>query len=94
MSYQLEVIASATREIRALPARIRAQAIPLIDSLIVNPRPSRSKELRGKPNIYRVWLAGRWRIVYRIDDERQLISILRVRLKDDIDYASVEPTQE
>jgi mRNA-degrading endonuclease RelE of RelBE toxin-antitoxin system len=53
------------------------------------PRPTRAKELRGKPDIYRIWLAGKWRIVYAIDDDLQLVLILRVRLKDNIDYESL-----
>jgi mRNA-degrading endonuclease RelE of RelBE toxin-antitoxin system len=56
-------------------------------------RGRRAKELQGKLGIYRLWLAGRWRIVYLIDDESQLISILRVRRKERIDYQSLEPPE-
>ena len=54
-----------------------------------NPKPSRVKELRGKPDIFRIWLAGRWRIAYQVDDAQQVVVILRVRLKEDIDYDSL-----
>jgi mRNA-degrading endonuclease RelE of RelBE toxin-antitoxin system len=80
----------AKEEIRDLPGYVRAQARQLINELAKNPRPPRAKELRGKPNIYRIWLAGRWRIAYEIDDAARLIRILRVRSKEQIDYASIE----
>jgi len=47
------------------------------------------QKLCGKPGTYRIWLAGRWRIVYQIDDDQQVVVILRVRLKEDIDYESL-----
>jgi mRNA-degrading endonuclease RelE of RelBE toxin-antitoxin system len=72
---------------------VRAQAEALIDALADDPRPVRAKELQGKPGIYRLWLAGRWRIVYEIDEDSQVISILRVRRKERIDYPSLGPPE-
>lgn len=86
MSYRVEVAPSVRQELRQLPGSVRAQAVRLIDALADDPRPVRAKELRGKPQVYRIWLAGRWRIAYHIDDDRRLLHILRVRRKDDIDY--------
>jgi mRNA-degrading endonuclease RelE of RelBE toxin-antitoxin system len=86
VSYRIEIVPSAEQEIRALPAYVRAQARQLVPTLARNPRPSRSQELRGRPGIYRIWLAGRWRVVYQVDDSQQVVTILRVRLKEDIDY--------
>lgn len=86
MNYQIEISSEARKEIKNLKGYVRAQAYQLIDQLGKNPRPSRAQELRGKPNIYRIWLAARWRIAYKIDDSLKLIRILRVRLKEHIDY--------
>ena len=86
MSYQIEILPSVYREIKGLPGYVRSQSYQLIDQLAQNPRPSRAAELRGKPGIYRIWLAGRWRIVYQIDDELKRVRILRVRRKEQIDY--------
>jgi len=58
----------------------------LLHAISENPRLSRAKELRDKPSIYRIWLAQKWRIVYQFDEDRQHILILRVRLKENIDY--------
>ncbi|MCS7016670.1 MAG: type II toxin-antitoxin system RelE/ParE family toxin [Gemmatales bacterium] len=89
MSYRIEISPSAQREIRQLPGYVRAQAIQLIDALGQNPRPARARELRERENIFRIWLAGRWRIVYAVDDNLKMVLILRVRRKEDIDYPSV-----
>ena len=89
MSYQIKIIPLAEQEIRTLPAYVRAQARRLVPALAHNPRPSRSQELRGKQGIFRIWLAGRWRIAYHVDDAQQVVVILRVRLKEDIDYDSL-----
>ena len=89
MSYRVEVPPEVRKGIKALPDHVRAQARQLIRALGENPRPSRAKELRGKPNIYRIWLAGRWRVAYEVDDEVRRIRILRVRRKERIDYESL-----
>jgi len=89
VSYRVEIPPGVRKEIKTLPGHVRAQARQLIRALGENPRPSRAKELRGKPNIYRIWLAGRWRVAYEVDDEVRRIRILRVRRKERIDYESL-----
>ena len=89
MSYRIEIHPEARKEIMTLSGHVRAQARQLIRALEENPRPARAKELRGKPNIYRIWLAGRWRIAYEIDDDLKRIRILRMRCKEQIDYESL-----
>jgi mRNA-degrading endonuclease RelE of RelBE toxin-antitoxin system len=64
--------------------------LQIIRALADTPIPSRAKELRDKPNIYHLWLAGRWRIAYHLDDDRLLVLILRVRAKEDMDYDSLK----
>ncbi len=93
MNYQIEVSPEARKEIKALAGYVRTQARQLIRALGKNPRPPRAKKLRGRPNIYRIWLAGRWRIAYEIDDELEMIRILRVRRKERIDYESLGPSR-
>jgi mRNA-degrading endonuclease RelE of RelBE toxin-antitoxin system len=90
VSYQIDLAEDARREVKTLPAYVRAQALNLFRELANTPRPDRSRELRGKPGIYRIWLAKTWRIVYFIDDENQVIIILRVRHKDEIDYPGID----
>ena len=54
MNYRIKVSSEARKEIKSLPGYVRAQARQLIRALGNNPRPARAKELRDKPNIYRI----------------------------------------
>ena len=89
VSYQIDYRRKALRELKALPGHVRAEARQAIRALEKEPRPSRAKELRGKPDIYRLWLAGRWRLAYLIDDAEERIRILRIRRKEQIDYETL-----
>jgi mRNA-degrading endonuclease RelE of RelBE toxin-antitoxin system len=89
MSYQIRITADAHREIKALSGYVRSPALKTINALSANPRPPAAKELRGKPGIYRIRVAGKWRIAYRLKEEEKLVVILRVRLKEKIDYDSL-----
>jgi len=89
VSYEIDIIPPARKEIEVLPGHVRAQARQLIRELKENPRPPRAGELRGKPNIYRIWLATRWRIAYRVEEDPKRVLILRVRRKELIDYESL-----
>jgi mRNA-degrading endonuclease RelE of RelBE toxin-antitoxin system len=90
VSYRIEVPPTAREEIRRLPGYVRAQARQLIEELADVPRPVRAKELLDKTGIYRIWLAGRWRIAYQVDEEAGVVRILRVRRKAEIDYDSID----
>ena len=59
MSYRTELTPPAKAEIRALPDSLRSQALKLIAALAKEARPPQARELRGKPNIYHIWLAER-----------------------------------
>ena len=52
VSLDAEVLGLLRQETIALPDYGRAQARQLIRALGENPRPSRAKELRGKPSIF------------------------------------------
>lgn len=58
MNYQIDFSRESRTDIKALPGNIWAQALELFQELAENPRLPRSKELQGKPRIYRIWLPG------------------------------------
>jgi len=89
MGYRVEISPDAQKEIGALSGYVRAQALKLLRSLRENPRLPRAKELRSKPNVYRLWLAKKWRIVYRVEEDPRRVLVLRVRRKEYIDYESL-----
>jgi addiction module RelE/StbE family toxin len=80
VSYQVEYSEEAYRDLRDVPSHLRNRIKALIAALENEPRPARSKELRDLPGRYRIPLEG-WRIIYRIDDEEQVILITRVKRK-------------
>jgi len=90
MSYQVEISPEAQKEIKALSGYVRSAALRMLRDLGKDPRPPRSKELRDKPNVYRIWLLKKWRIVYRIEEDPKRILVLRVRLKEQVDYERVQ----
>ena len=88
MTYTVELSPEAQKDLRSLSGSARAAALATLRDLKQDPRPQRSKELRGKPGVYRIWLLRKWRIVYAVDDDLLRVLLLRVRLKDQIDYDS------
>ena len=93
MNYRIEVSQPARNEIKSLAGYVRAQARELIRGLAENPRPPRAKELRGKPSIYRIWLATHWRIAYEVDDGLKRVRVLRVRRKEEMDYENLKSSE-
>lgn len=89
MTYTVELSPGAQRDLKSLSGYARSAALAILRDLREDPRPTRSKELRDKPGVYRIWLLRKWRIVYSVDDELLRVLALRVRLKEQIDYESL-----
>lgn len=89
VSYRVEVSPEARKEIRDLTGYVRAPVLQLIRELTETPRPARAQELKHRPSIYRIWVVGRWRVAYHVNDDLRRVRVLRVRLKEDIDYDSL-----
>jgi mRNA interferase RelE/StbE len=80
MPYRIRITETAEREIRRLPGHVRQRARQAVSHLGEEPRSAGAKELRERPGFYRVRLDG-WRIIYQIDDQIQMVTILRARRK-------------
>jgi mRNA-degrading endonuclease RelE of RelBE toxin-antitoxin system len=52
----------------------------MVSDLAPEPKPVAAKELRDRPGYYRIRLDG-WRIIYRVDEEGETVTVLRVRRK-------------
>ena len=84
-SYELQVSASAARTIQLkLPEGVAAAVIGFITgSLLDNPRrvgKELGNELAGIHSARR----GAFRVLYEIDDERRLVSVLRIEHRADV----------
>jgi len=78
VTYRVKLSKAIQRQMQALPGNIRPLARKQIFALAEDPRPVDSKELEGHPDYYRIWVSGRFRIVWQIIEDAQLIDILYV----------------
>ena len=76
MSYRLVLRRAAQRGLDAIAERDYGPIARAISSLPEIPRPPRVKKLVGS-DLWRIRV-GRHRVVYNIDDETRLITIIRV----------------
>jgi mRNA interferase RelE/StbE len=83
MPYQIEVSESALKELSSLPKNVRQRAISAISGLADEPRPHTSKKLKVPGQRYSTRVGRDYRIVYRIDDAEQKVTVLRVRHRKD-----------
>ena len=78
-SYELLIKPSALRELEAIRAKRDRRRIAALGD---EPRPSACEKLSGQPR-YRV-RHGDYRVVYEVDDERRIVSIVKVGHRRDV----------
>lgn len=77
MSYQVEVAPAAVRQIKKLTPDIQQRVTLKLEELAMKPRPSGVVKLEGVDNLYRIRV-GDLRIVYQIQDDLLLITVVKV----------------
>ena len=76
--YQIEVKASARKQIQALPKQMQDRVGKAIDELALDPRPRGCKKVSGAgSDRYRIRV-GRFRVIYRVFDDRLVVLIVKV----------------
>jgi mRNA interferase RelE/StbE len=86
MGYQIFLKNSVTKFLDKISDKDYSLISNSIESLINNPRSFNSKKiLSNKKDIYRI-RAGRFRIIYYIDDKNKTIIILEVRYRREDTY--------
>ena len=78
MAYRVVLLRSAARELDALPQPMRRRVARAIGALATEPRPPSVKLLSGPERIWRVRV-GDYRVLYRVDDDRVVVMVVRVR---------------
>ncbi|MGB7157242.1 MAG: type II toxin-antitoxin system RelE/ParE family toxin [Tepidisphaeraceae bacterium] len=73
--YQVTVGESIRRSLRKLSVKLRERLLRAVYELEAGPRPPGCTKLTGQHDLYRIRV-GDYRIVYRVNDERQLIEIV------------------
>ena len=75
MGYEVRLAPTAQRQYHKLPAAPRQRVGKALIALSEEPRPSGVAKLRGSSNRWRIRI-GDYRIIYRIEDEIVLVTIL------------------
>ncbi len=75
--YEVVLTKAATRGLSGLPKTDLPRVDAKIRALGDDPRPPSSKKLTGVENLYRI-RSGDYRVLYRIDDRRQIIDVVDV----------------
>ena len=76
--YSVKIKISAIKEIEGIPLKKdRQRIVQRIGALADKPRPRGCQKLAGSNERYRV-RQGRYRIVYSVDDDAQLVEVFKV----------------
>ncbi len=77
MSYEVQILPKAVRQIKALSVDVRQDITLTIQSLANEPRPIGVKKLSGEKNIYRIRV-GNYRVLYQIVDKVLVVVVVSV----------------
>jgi len=84
--YRLSYDRDLKRHLNGLPGKLRQEAKRRIADLASDPRPVSAIELRGYPNVYRVWLSdARYRLVWEVFEDEHRVAVYHVGVKPDYD---------
>lgn len=81
--YRIRVARSAKKELLKLPKEDVERVVEAIDELAEEPRPRGSKKLKGQKGLWRIRI-GPYRVVYSIEDDVEIVEIVRVGHRRDI----------
>lgn len=84
MAYRIEVRRIAQKQILSLPREAQLEVARVVDGLAQTPRPVGCKKLR-ETGLWRV-RAGRYRAIYSIDDESQVVVVAKVATRREDTY--------
>lgn len=75
---RLEITEPAEKDLADLDKKTQERVSAALDRLLTRPEAVDLKKLRGSPERWRLRV-GDWRIILRIDQEQEIIYILRIR---------------
>ena len=82
MTYRIEILPAAVREIRKLPPEAKRRVQAVTELLSENPRPPAATKLTARPE-WRV-RTGDYRVLYRIEDNILTIVVVRAGHRRDV----------
>jgi len=84
LAYRVEIHRAAQKQLLSFPREAQVEIAKAIDELENNARPSGCKKLR-ETGLWRV-RAGRYRMVYVIDDEAKVVTVVKVAIRRENTY--------
>jgi mRNA interferase RelE/StbE len=76
MTYRIELLSAARRDLAALPRQVRDRIAAKIELLAIDPRPPGAKALQGEARgLMRIRLED-WRVVYRVRDRELVVLVV------------------
>ena len=78
MTYRVEILPSAQRELAALPSREQKRVNERIRRLADIPRPPGITVLQGQKDIYYRLRVGDYRVIYEIHDKRLVVLVVKI----------------
>lgn len=76
--YEIILERRVERDLRQLAADTFRRVIAAIEALADDPRPPNCRKLTGSDNDWQVRV-GDYRVLYEIDDENQMVRVMRIR---------------
>ena len=77
MTYSIEVLPAAERDLRKVHPQMRARIRGAVLKLAVDPRPPGARALKDRPGFLRVRI-GDYRVIYTIKDDVLRVVVVRV----------------
>ena len=84
MAYRVEIQRAAQKQLLSFSREAQVEIAKAIDDLENNARPARCRKLR-ETGLWRV-RAGRYRVVYVIDDEAKVVTVVKVAIRREDTY--------
>ncbi len=84
MAYRVEIHRAAQKQLLSFPDKARVEIAQAIDELENNARPPGCKKLR-ETGLWRMKV-GRYRMVYAIDDEAKVVTVVKVAIRREDTY--------
>ena len=83
MTYAIEVLPAAERDLRKVHPQMRARIRGAVLKLAAEPRPPGARALKDRPGYMRVRV-GDYRIIYTIEDDGVWVIVVRVGHRRDV----------
>lgn len=80
--YELLILPSVFKDLDKIPKKDRIKIIGKVWDLAIDPRPIKSTKLSGDDK-YRI-RQGKYRILYRIEDDKLIITVVKVSHRKDV----------